>query len=86
MSARCASCGAEIRWAISINVKPMPLDRVPDPERGSLILLEGEARAPLALTLTNLTGPARAAAERHGVDLYVTHFATCPSVAEHRRS
>lgn len=72
MSEHCRSCGEAILWARTVNGKPMPLD--PEPVRGGNVRLEkGTA---------HVLGPLEADAEPR---LYVSHFATCPQAASHRK-
>jgi hypothetical protein len=83
--ASCRSCKAEIRWAFTEQGKRMPLDVDPR-EDGNLIVVgrrEGEDGAvPIVRSLKKGEGdltlfepPLR----------YVSHFATCPDAAQHRR-
>ncbi len=73
----CSTCGAKILWVRSAtNGKPMPLD--PEQVVGgnvSVAVMRGDALA-TAKVLWN--DPKRVA--------YVSHFATCPNAAEHRRA
>lgn len=71
MTATCSSCGAPIVWATTVNGKAIPLD--PEPTTfGNLVVVDGIARPP-----------------RIGDDVpflqYVSHFATCPNAAVHRK-
>jgi hypothetical protein len=71
MSATCSSCGASILWAITEKGHRIPID--PEPTTaGNLTLVDGIARTP-----------------RLGEDApflqYLSHFATCPNAADHRR-
>jgi hypothetical protein len=70
---RCRSCGAEILWARTTSGKPMPLDREPS-ANGNVLLRDGVAQVlgPLDVAVT-------------GEPLYLSHFATCPSAASHRK-
>lgn len=75
----CRGCGAQMIWAVTITGTNQPFDPEPDPEKGNRILVKRGEDAPLALALSNLTEPAREAAERNGVALYTPHHATCPA-------
>jgi hypothetical protein len=67
----CVTCRAPIRWAFTVNGKPMPLD--PDPVAGGNVALDDTGRATVV------------PADRRAGPLYVAHFTTCPYAAEHRR-
>jgi hypothetical protein len=78
---RCRSCKKPIIWAVTTKGRRMPLD--PEPvENGNLILRHRMSGLPTALYLT------------HGADVelqpdekrYVSHFATCPYAAQHRKT
>lgn len=74
----CRDCGAEMAWAKwRDSGKGIPLNPEPDVERGNLILHEDG-------TVEKCTY--LAAARERGDDLYVTHFATCPSADNFRKS
>lgn len=77
---RCRSCNAEIRWAKTAAGKRMPLDLEPSPTGNvQLGLVGGEE-------IAIVVGPADAvAAQASGEQLYLSHFATCPNAAQHRR-
>lgn len=73
----CKSCGAEIVWIRTQAGKPHPLDAKPE-------------KRWVALGDLTCGGPIddRMDAASHGwslVDTYVSHFATCPHAAEHRK-
>jgi hypothetical protein len=72
---KCSSCGSEIIWAKTENGKAMPLDAAPvDPTKvdGTCLLIDGVAR------FGAIDAPTRE-------PRYVSHFATCPNAAKHRR-
>lgn len=76
--ATCSSCGAEIIFATTVNGKQMPFD--PEPSlKGEWELStgpdEGFCFRPLREKGFDVTQP-----------LYVTHWATCPSADQHRKS
>lgn len=68
----CSSCGAPIRWAMTANGKPMPLDFEPV-SNGNVVVRHGRA---IIAGMTIL--------EPNELR-YVSHFATCPNAASHRR-
>lgn len=71
--ALCRSCQAYIIWAVSVTSgKRMPLDAEPSP-RGNVEIVGGDEKTPTVRIV-----PARAG-------LYVSHFATCPAAAQHRK-
>lgn len=75
-TAKCRSCGAAIIWAKTESGRSMPLDAEPvDPTRvnTTCILDRGVAR------FGAIDGPS-------GEPRYVSHFATCPNAARHRRA
>ncbi len=72
----CASCGAEIYWAITEKGARIPVDVRPD-DRGNL-----------GLELNGVTTIARVIprdVELFPVARYFSHFATCPSAGMHRK-
>lgn len=76
--ATCASCGAPIVWAETVNGHPMPVDAEARTD-GNITLIERETLPPVALygkvTQPELGDPPR----------YVSHFATCPQATQWRR-
>ena len=80
MTTTCRSCGAEILWARTVAGKAIPLDAEPRPDGNVRIAPIGGIDAALVLT-----DPAERAAAQIEGPVYVTHFATCPNAAEHRR-
>lgn len=91
VSSSCRSCGAPIVWATSERERSIPIDTKPRPD-GNIELVEEHDR----LIARVLTDARRAelerqilAANRDGdtlpLNIYVTHFTTCPNAAAHRR-
>lgn len=78
--AECRSCGAEIYWAITNNGKRMPVDYLPTPE--GTIAIEYPKGPLLAIVLH---GDELLAAREAGEPLHLSHFATCPNAASHRK-
>lgn len=79
--ARCRSCSAPIRWLTSDAGRPFPVD-VDPVDTGNVLeaWIGGEAIA-VVLSAGELEG-ARIA----GRELLVSHFATCPNAATHRKA
>jgi hypothetical protein len=75
----CRSCGALVRWAVMPGGKRMPLDADPSPE--GTIALHSDGVQAAVLSRKDLTFLNAEERER----LYVSHFATCPNAARHRR-
>lgn len=75
----CKSCNALIIWAQTTKGKAMPVDAVPDPDCGNVVLTPRDGRSPLA-TVYGKTSPPPA-----GALLRTAHFATCRQAAQHRR-
>lgn len=73
--AACRSCGAPVVWVLTEGGNRMPVD--PDPVEGGNIVLTRENES----DGTPLAAYAKA---DPGVMRHVSHFATCPSAAQHR--
>lgn len=73
---QCNYCHAPIRWLKTGAGKNMPVDAVPDPARGNVLIVGG-----LAAVLG--PGPARGA-RATGKQLYLHHAATCPHAEQWR--
>lgn len=72
MSAHCKSCHAPIEWVVTESGRRMPLD-IESTTAGNLIVVDGVARAPRI-------GEEAPFLQR------ISHFATCPKAAEHRKA
>jgi hypothetical protein len=70
---QCRSCGADIAWALTTNGKRIPVDVEPA-ENGNIRL-----RRVAGQVLADVVKPG---SER---PLRVSHFATCPDAARHRK-
>lgn len=81
---QCRSCKAQVIWCFTVNDRKMPVDATPNQEKGNIVILQRPGRDPLAVLLSNLNEEARAAAKRHDVPLYTSHFFTCPHAKRHR--
>lgn len=75
---KCRSCDASIVWvktAASDGAKSMPMDARPAPDGN--VWLNDQGRAVVAANHGGVPAGKRA---------FLSHFATCPNRAEHRRS
>lgn len=76
----CRSCGAPIMWAITEAGSPIPLDAIPDPQRGNIEVHEDGSCRVLGdlerLLIVEVDGDA--------AELYLSHFASCPHAGEWR--
>ena len=83
----CDSCKAPIIWCTSPAGKPTPLDAEPvkpaDHRALYWVLVSEETTS--AVT-HKLGSPALVAAEERGRPIYLSHFATCPNAARHRKA
>lgn len=80
--ARCSSCQAEIEWGISQHGHRLPVDKLPDEQRGNLMRFtdeEGRVR------FFHATNQQDVPFEQRGPERYVSHFATCPFAGKHRK-
>jgi len=66
----CRTCGATIVWSRTENNKNIPLN--PEPVEGGNIILECNG------ALARVVKP-------DGARRYISHYATCPQAAQHRR-
>jgi len=72
----CKSCGATIKWAVTTKNKRMPIDLEPHPKGNIQLQDQGKWHPPLAV-VHSVRAP--------GIEYYISHFATCPSAAQHKR-
>lgn len=76
---RCKSCYAAILWVeMAASGKKNPLDAKPDALHGNITVTENGKGIVLK-------GEALEAARRDGMDLYISHFASCPNRLQHRK-
>lgn len=73
----CSSCGAPVVWVAMATGRSAPLNADPVPNGNVELDPAGGARV-----LGKVDAEARRLA---GVELYLSHFATCPNAARHRR-
>ena len=71
----CRTCGAKIIWAVTDKGHNIPIDPTPRPD-GNLMLCEDGAVL-LAIPVCEGDNP---------TERYVSHFASCPDAAVHRRT
>lgn len=77
---RCRSCDSPIRWAKTAAGKVIPIDAEPNPKGNLQLGYVG------GYMIAIVVGPADAvAAQAAGIELYVSHFSSCPNAATHRR-
>jgi hypothetical protein len=70
----CRTCGAPIIWAVTQNGRRMPLDADPVASPRGWFTIEGATASGDDLAVAVPSRP-----------IFVSHFATCPQAAEHRR-
>jgi hypothetical protein len=78
---RCRSCGAPIRWAVTVNGKRMPVDDQPTPG-GNVSTVPNGAGPGLLLALVHPPGQTTLDADE---PRFTSHFATCPNADQHRK-
>lgn len=79
MATACKSCGNEIIWRYNeTSGRRMPIDAVPT-AKGN-IMLHDDGQAAHVVPRGSL-----AEIRSLGIDLYISHFATCPQASAHRR-
>ena len=86
---RCRTCHAEILWAANTDPgRPViPIDPVARPDGNVLLSRTPDGLVARVLSITEIEEH-YLAAYRQGVQaepLHVTHFASCPNAAQHRR-
>lgn len=73
----CSSCGAPMYWVITADGKHMPIDADPVRDGGFIATLKSDGLHVEAYLPMDPTHRDR--------NRYVSHFATCPNAAAHRR-
>lgn len=79
----CGSCGAEVVWAVTTTGKRMPVDAAP--VDGGNVLLSPASSPGQAPTATVVGKQVQPSLFGDDAPRYVSHFATCPNSAQHRR-
>lgn len=74
MSAHCSSCKQKIYWAETEKRRRIPVDPYPV-KGGNIVLVERPHLEPLAVYVKKDPDIAH----------FVSHFATCPNAAQHRK-
>ncbi|QVL32326.1 hypothetical protein KIH39_26425 [Telmatocola sphagniphila] len=72
----CASCGAKMLWSTTKSGRSMPLDTEPAATGNILLHPDGTCE---------VVPSAELEAKRNETPLYLSHFATCPGAASHRK-
>ena len=75
--AHCRSCNARIIWTKGSTGRANPVDAEPSEKGNIQILAEG--------TAVYLKADEAEAARQRGEKLHLSHFATCPNAAKHRK-
>lgn len=86
--AACRSCGRTVRWVITLDGQPMPLDPVPDTD-GTIVPVyvdDATPGAPRVVRAQVLTCRQALLARAAGRPVWRSHFATCPHADAHRRA
>ena len=80
MGYKCRSCGASIKWIRMTSGKAAPVD----PYLRTIVINEGKESL---ITETGIVIRGRFASYDEGANAsgYISHFATCPNAAAHRR-
>lgn len=73
---RCRSCGEEVLWVKLENGKTMPVDVLPA-ENGNVLVKPGGMGAVMTEAELEVVRPR--------TPLHLSHFATCPNSAQHRK-
>lgn len=83
----CSKCDAPIKWFSTVNGKPQPVDREPNPD-GNLIVTGNYRHVERMGALEEIRVVTKA--ERESMfppegDRWMPHHATCPNVADFRK-
>ena len=82
----CKTCRAEIRWAVTVNGKKIPIDAAPA-AGGNITLSERAKQAPIAVMLdAQGNAPLPALQPSAEAPRYTSHFATCPDAENYRKA
>lgn len=80
--AECSACGEMMLWALTPSGAKAPIEYRPG-ENGNVLLLQPSGWGEL-LAVT-LSGEGLERARQRGMDLRLSHYATCPSAEQFRR-
>jgi len=84
----CRSCNANILWAVTTKGKRIPIDPTPVEDGNIRLVVRENHLPPLALVVDfaqrERIGTLREMKEDR-VELFKSHFATCPNAQKHRR-
>jgi hypothetical protein len=80
-NSKCKKCGQPIRWLLTENSKPVPVNPM------LLFLKADKAGEEQAITISGkyIKGTKADPEDPQAVGCFVAHFATCPSAAQFRR-
>ncbi len=82
----CSSCKALVIWSVTKNNKPMPVDAKAVANGNIELEAAGDPRDPPTAHYLDKLGQREVDGKRRAPMLrYVSHFATCPNAAEHRK-
>lgn len=84
--ARCRSCGAQVLWVLTGNGKRMPLDATPSAAGNMFVFTPDNPDAALIAESTTSTSARASAARVEDRPRFLSHFATCPNAAQHRKA
>lgn len=81
---KCKTCYAEIRWAVTVNGKKIPIDARGD-VGGNITLQERPGKPPIAVVLDAAgNAPMPSLQPSAEAPRYLSHFATCPDAEKYR--
>lgn len=82
---KCKSCNAEIRWAVTVNGKKIPIDLLASGSGGNITLAEQPKGPPIAVVLDAAgNSPIPSLQPSAEAPRYQSHFVTCPQAESHR--
>lgn len=89
----CRSCKVRIRWIMMPSGKRNPCDPAPNPDKGNIVIDREDEHGMEhghVITKAEREAPADLFSDKlyalDGVDLYLSHFVTCPNRDAHRRT
>ena len=78
---QCSTCRADIVWTTSTKGKPFPVDALPDPVAGNVLLTV----TPGGKVISRVMSSGQVRAWSGPGEFHLSHFATCPDATLHRR-